>query len=500
MELVIIVEFNDIIEKNKLLKNIFSNTDKKFLEIKISGITNDSRQVKNNFIFVAVKGVKDDGNNYVEKAKLNGASIIISNKIKGEGIIKIDFNNILTIYSLLCSAYYPKKPSNLIGVTGTNGKTSVVEFCRQIWNLAGWKSASMGTLGINSDELKLNNLEFHNLTTFEPSVLHKNLSILNENNISHVSLEASSHGIHQKRLIGINFSGGVFTNLTHDHLDYHKTFKNYFETKKSFFIEYLLPGSVVSINLDDKYGKKIYDEIIDRPYIFVNYGKNKLSDLRILELSQFENFWQIKIEHKNEIIITNVGMLGEFQVYNALASAAICIGLNMDAKFVLKSLSYLKSAPGRMQILEGHPKNAIVVIDYAHTPDALEVTLRALRNHAKGKIYTLFGCGGDRDKKKRKLMGIVSDKYSDFTIITDDNPRNESPRKIRKAIKDGCPNAIEISGRDQAIKKSISLLNDKDILLIAGKGHENYQTIGMETLPFDDFSTAKTAINNLKNE
>ena len=494
------MEFKDLINKNIKLKKIFREVEPKLKSSVIEGITNNSKNIKKNYLFVAIKGNIKNGNDYIDIARKNGSCIIISTEKKGNDTVTLQNVDIKEIYSLLCSAFYERKPSNIVGVTGTNGKTSVVEFCRQIWDLTGWKSASLGTLGtIISGEKKINS-DAKNLTTLDASKLNYELNELSKNNVTHLALEASSHGLIQKRLEGISLCGAIFTNLSHDHLDYHNTFENYFKAKKMLFLEHLRPGSVVAINLDDKYGLKLYDEIKEKPFIFVNYGKHKLANLRIIETNVLEKSWQLKIKFIDEIIDINIGMLGEFQIYNALASASICIGLNMDHNFVLKSLSYLKSVSGRMQIITGHPRDALIVIDYAHTPDALEKAINALKLHSKGNIYTLFGCGGERDSKKREIMGRVSHSNSNFTIITDDNPRNESPEEIRKSILKGCPNGIEISGRDNAIKKAISLLKKNDTLLIAGKGHETTQTIGKESLPFDDFSVAKLAIKNLKNE
>ena len=494
------MEFKDLINRNIKLKKIFREVEPKLKSSVIEGITNNSKNIKKNYLFVAIKGNIKNGNDYIDIARKNGSCIIISTEKKGNDTVTLQNVDIKKIYSLLCSAFYERKPSNIVGVTGTNGKTSVVEFCRQIWDLTGWKSASLGTLGtIISGEKKINS-DAENLTTLDASKLNYELNELSKNNVTHLALEASSHGLIQKRLEGISLCGAIFTNLSHDHLDYHNTFENYFKAKKMLFLEHLRPGSVVSINLDDKYGLKLYDEIKEKPFIFVNYGKHKLANLRIIETNVLEKSWQLKIKFIDEIIDINIGMLGEFQIYNALASASICIGLNMDHNFVLKSLSYLKSVSGRMQIINGHPRDALIVIDYAHTPDALEKAINALKLHSKGNIYTLFGCGGERDTKKREIMGRVSHSNSNFTIITDDNPRNESPEEIRKSILKGCPNGIEISGRDNAIKKAISLLKKNDTLLIAGKGHETTQTIGKESLPFDDFSVAKLAIKNLKNE
>jgi len=330
--------------------------------------------------------------------------------------------------------------------------------------------------------------------------LYQELANLYKKNVSHLALEASSHGLDQKRLVGISFCGAVFTNLSHDHLDYHKNLEEYFKSKKKLFTEYLKPGSIVSINLDDINGLKIFNEIKNKPYVFVNFGTHKNSELRLIESKHHDKSWYLKIKFKNHLIETTLGMLGEFQVSNALASAAICIGLNMDPNFVIKSLAYLKSVSGRMQIVDGHPKNALIIIDYAHTPDALEKAIKSLKIHKKGKLYTLFGCGGNRDTSKRKKMGQVSFENSDFTIITDDNPRKENSKNIRNDILAGCPNGIVIAGRDLAIRKTIKLLNKDDILLISGKGHETTQTIGTESLPFDDFSVARTEIERLSDE
>ena len=493
------MEFKDLINKNFELKKTFNKINLNLFNREISGITCNSKKVKKNFLFLAIKGNLDNGNNYIDEAKKNGSSLILSSEIKGIDIITLPNVNLSIIYSLLCSAFYGSQPANIIGVTGTNGKTSVVEFCRQIWDLAGWKSASMGTLGTKISRETSYHSETENLTTYDPSLLYKELLHLDRIDVSHLSMEASSHGLKQKRLIGINFCGGVFTNLSHDHIDYHKSFKEYFEAKKSLFTDHLKPGAIVVINLDDEFGYRLFREIKKMPFSFINYGKHKLANLKIIQANQLNKFWQLKIKYNENIIETNLGMLGEFQVYNALAAAAICIGLNMDQNFVLKSLAYIKNAPGRMQILDGHPKDALVVIDYAHTPDALEKTIKSLKLHLKGNLYTLFGCGGERDYAKREIMGKISELNSNFTIITDDNPRKESAQKIRKDIIKGSPNAIEVSGRDNAIKKAISLLKKNDILLIAGKGHETTQTIGTESLPFDDFSVAKLAIENLKN-
>jgi UDP-N-acetylmuramoyl-L-alanyl-D-glutamate--2,6-diaminopimelate ligase len=492
--------FKDLISRNPSLKLKLNNFENKLL-LKISGVTSDSKEVKLGFIFVAIKGLQYDGSNFIAEARKNGSALIISDKLIHEDIITINKGCSRHIYALLSAAYYKNQPQQIIGVTGTNGKTSVVEFCRQIWDQAGWKAVSIGTLGTRMPENQtLNESERskNNLTTFDPSILHKQLNDISKN-ISHVAIEASSHGIDQCRLDGVNFSGAVFTNLSHDHMDYHKTKENYFSTKKRLFTEILKKNSAVAINIDDPYGILLYDEIIKLPLFILTFGKNKKADIMIKSITQNNNSIHLEINYNNIIYSSPIGMIGDFQAYNVIASATICIALGMDPNFVFKSLSDLLPAPGRMQIVSGHPKDASIIIDYAHTPEALSSTLSSLRQNTKGRIITLFGCGGDRDKLKRKIMGNIAQQQSNQVIVTDDNPRNEHPSDIRKEILLGCPNAIEIPDRNNAIKYAVSELKKNDLLLIAGKGHESLQVVGNQSLPFNDYNVAKETINNLIN-
>ncbi len=489
----------ELINRNKNLEKYFRNINKNFYNFEVEGISNNSKKIRNNFLFIAQKGIQKNGNDFINDARKNGSKIIISCEKKDDDIINIGDQDISLLYTLLCSSFYNKSPENIIGITGTNGKTSIADFCRQIWNFAGWNAASMGTLGIKclSDDnyKKINN----NLTTPDPVELHEELSILDKKEVTHLALEASSHGIIQNRIAGVNFTGAIFINLSHDHLDFHTSIENYYNAKKLLFTSLLKEGSIVSINLDDKYGEKLFNSIKNRNFRFINFGKHEKADLQIKKITNIKKIWQIELKFKNKLITTNIGLLGKFQIYNVLAAASICLGLNMDEEFIFRSLSYLKTVPGRMQVVNGHPQNALIVIDYAHTPDALENAILSIKkNNIGGKIYTLFGCGGERDVKKRELMGKISYKNSDVTIVTDDNPRTENPHFIRKQIIKGCPNAIEIEGRDLAIKKGISLLHENDVLIIAGKGHEKTQTIGTETLPFDDISIVNNVLMNLQ--
>ena len=492
------MQFWELINRSNFLKDKFKNIEDHFKEIEINGISNNSKNIKKKFIFFAFTGNKTNGNLYINEARKNGATIIISQEKKSKDVIKLTNKDYFKIYSHLCSSFYNKKPKNIIAVTGTNGKTSVTDFCRQIWSFYGLKSASIGTLGIRDTSEQNYHKIRNNLTTLDSSELNKQLSKLYDKQISYVALEASSHGINQNRLDGINFNGAVFTNLSHDHLDYHKNMENYFSAKMKLFTEHLKDGTCVSINLDDQYGMELYNKIKTKNFKFVNFGFNEKCELKLIQIKKIEKIWQLEILYKNKLYKTDIGLVGHFQIYNALAAASICLGLGLKQDSIFKSLSYLQTVPGRMQIVNHPLCKATIIVDYAHTPNALENAILAVKKmNVSGKIYTLFGCGGERDHEKRSKMGEVAFKNSDFTIITDDNPRTEDPSLIRKSIINNNPIAIEIPGRDVAIKKAISFLKDDDVLIIAGKGHEQTQTIGIETLPFDDVSVVKNTLDRL---
>ncbi len=491
----------DLISKNKILFDLLKNVPDKILNHNVNGISGNSKNIKDNYIFVAIKGIQFDGSDFVNEARENGAFLVITDKSKDKSVVSTNKISTRLVYTILLASFYNKQPKEIIGVTGTNGKTSTVEFCRQLWVQAGWKAASMGTLGTRIE----NNLNKgflkspkHNLTTFDPDELYKELYSLEHQEISHLALEASSHGLDQFRLDSVKFTGAIFTNLSHDHLDYHKNIENYFHCKKRLFTEILQNNSSVAINIDDDFGKRLYNEIKNKRHIIVTFGKSLDADVKIISIKQNYQNIDLVLEYKNKIYDSTIGMIGEFQSYNVVSAASICIALGIDANLIFKSMSYLKPARGRMEMISSTHNNSMIIIDYAHTPEALRYVLNSIRKIAKEKIITLFGCGGDRDKEKRKSMGELAKKFSDIVIVTDDNPRSESPSNIRKDILEGCPNAKEIPDRNKAINYAISKLQKNDFLLIAGKGHETSQTIGMETLPFDDYTVAKETIKNIE--
>ena len=491
----------ELIFKNKTLIKELGHLESEILNLSTSGISSNSKNIKEGYIFFAIKGVKFDGFKFIQEAKDNGATLILGEKNNNKNITSINEGTSRQIYALLIASFYQNQPQQIVGVTGTNGKTSVVEFCRQIWSNAGWKAASMGTLGIkypNNSMIRAKYQSNSNLTTFEPSDLYKELNAITSHKISHLAIEASSHGIDQCRLDGVNFSGAVFTNLSHDHLDYHQTLDTYFSVKRRLFTKILKNNSAVAINIDDQHGKLLYNELKELNLLVLTFGENSKADIQIKSITQNSTSMDLEVVFNNTTFLSTIGMIGKFQVHNVIAAATICIALGMDANFIFKSLNYLQPAPGRMQIVSENSSESLVIIDYAHSPDALLSVLKSLRKNVKGKIFTLFGCGGNRDKEKRKIMGKIASEHSDEVIITDDNPRDELSSNIRKEILIGCPDAIEIANRNNAIKYAVSSLKKNDLLLIAGKGHESFQTIGTESLPFDDFTVAKEAIKNFK--
>ncbi len=487
----------DLISRKKNLLNLLKNIPEKFLNHNVSGISANSKDIKNDYIFVAIKGQKFDGSDFVLEAKKNGAFLVISSQSNNENVISTNNMSTRLVYTELLSSFYENQPKEIIGVTGTNGKTSTVEFCRQLWVQAGWKAASMGTLGTKI-ETSFNKIFLksskNNLTTFDPAELYKELHALKTEEISHLALEASSHGLDQHRLDGVKFTGAVFTNLSHDHLDYHKNVESYFNCKKRLFTEILQNNSAVAINIDNKFGKRLFNKLKNNKHVILTFGQSLEADIKINSIKQNNQTIDLVLEYKNQIYNSTIGMIGKFQAYNVVAAATICIGLGIDPNSIFKSISYLKPARGRMEMISATHNNSLIVIDYAHTPEALSYVLNSIKEISKGKIITLFGCGGDRDKEKRKTMGEIANKFSDLIIITDDNPRSESPSDIRKDILEGCPKAEEVSDRNKAINYAISKLQKNDFLLIAGKGHETSQTIGMETLPFDDYTVAKESL------
>lgn len=448
----------------------------------IKGLSADSREIGHNYLFAALPGVRFDGRDFMDQAVLNGASHILAPKGTQfpVGVIGIESANPRRDFALLAADFYGQQPDNIAAVTGTNGKTSVADFCRQIFEMAGHKAASLGTLGLVSRHVSGKNV----MTTPDPVRLHALLADLRAAGVNDLAMEASSHGLDQYRLHGVKIKVAAFTNLTQDHLDYHKDMEPYFAAKNRLFDEILSENGVAVVNGDDPYGDRIV-----HPHM-IRYGQGENCDMHLLSQAPTMDGQDVQIAYKDEIYNLHLPLIGLFQAYNAMCAAACCIALGYDCRDVFNFLPQLQGVRGRME-LAAKVNDRAAYIDYAHTPDALDKVLTALRPHVAGRLVVVFGAGGDRDKAKRPMMGRIAAALADYVIVTDDNPRTENPAKIRDDILSACSKAENIGDRRAAIARGVAILNAGDVLLVAGKGHEQGQTIGETTLEFDDLTVTR---------
>ena len=459
-----------------LLKDYLPNINKKFKNLNFSGLAFNSKEVKKNYIFIAIKGDKFDGNNYINDAIKNGAKIIISSKFKDQiknNVIYLKQNNPRQILSYLSSKIFNKLPENLIAVTGTNGKTSIANFYYQILKQNKKKVAYFGTLGISGES----NIENTSNTTFDPIKIGKNLINLEKKKINNVILEASSHGLKQHRLDGLKFDVGIFTNLSRDHLDYHKTLKDYLNAKLILFKKLMKKDSVAIFDEDTKYSKILKNICNKNKIKKLTIGKSN-SDLLIKNHSIIDNKQELSFLFNKKNYHLKTKLIGKIQIKNLLMSILAASNSNIKLNKILKSVENIKAVPGRLEKVGNLKNNSIAILDYAHTPDALETCILNIKEHFKHrKINLVFGCGGDRDKSKRSIMGRIANNLCDKIYLTDDNPRTESPKKIRNNIKAKILKSklVEIPSRKKAIEKAIKDLRSDEILIVAGKGHENYQ-------------------------
>lgn len=471
-----------------------------FEKLVVSDICDDSRKATEGCMFVALNGLTDDGNKYINNAINAGAKYIILNdkNIKSETIVKDENNDALFIYvddprfalAKISSVFFKNNLENIIAVTGTNGKSSTVDIVRQIWIHDERSAASIGTLGVISNDktAKLSG----NLTSPGSIELHKILSNLSRDGISDIAIEASSHGIDQHRLDCIPFKICAFTNLTQDHLDYHKTMENYWSAKEKLFSGVASRKTIFVINSDSEYFNKIIEIAKKRHIEYISYGYQS-DDIKILSVEAKGNKQEVKISFFGSEFSFLLPLYGTFQIYNSICAAGICYCTGVEINSIINALEKLNSISGRLEHVANF-KSAKIYIDYAHTPDALKNAILSLKEYKPKKIITVFGSGGDRDQQKRRLMGEIAAQFSDVVIVTDDNPRNENPSVIRKMILDGCfsvrninnGSVLEVGDRKKAIEYAIDSLSEEDILLIAGKGHENYQQQGEKLIHFSD--------------
>ena len=475
--------------------------------ISVTGLAVNSMRVRSGDIFFAIAGTQYDGRDFIKNAIKAGAVAVVTGstplarslitRANRAKIPILQCDNPRHIMAQMAARVWPSQPGMVAAVTGTNGKTSTTEFLRQLWRRATWQAVAVGTLGVTgTDVIKADGaiLSLPPLTTPDSISLHCAISPLANAGVTHLALEASSHGLSQYRLDGMNIHLAAFTNLSRDHLDHHADMDSYFAAKIRLFTELLSEGGCAAINLDDPHSAAIIRALRDRAIVVKTFGYAKDADFRIKSITPAGDGLNMQVTHNGHSWDIPLALSGTFQAINALTAAVMGYLGGLPLHDSLGALPYLKAAPGRMQTVYGHPKGARVVVDYAHTPDALAAALGALRPEATGKLYVLFGCGGDRDPGKRDMMGQVACQIADHVIVTDDNPRTEDPAAIRSSILNACDRAVEIVPRDKAITAALAQLDVGDVLLIAGKGHETCQLIGNETLPFDDVALANNQL------
>lgn len=458
----------------------------------VQGISLDSRKVESGYIFIAVPGTHANGLEFIPDAVAKGATVIVCDSLEAEQVASqypklcvLGVAHLRRFTAVLAQAFYERAPETIVAVTGTNGKTSVADFTRQLWEGLGHVSASMGTLGVISKNLR----QPKNLTTPDPISLFANLRELADHKITHVAMEASSHGLSQHRLDGVPLQAAGFTNLSHDHLDYHGSMEAYLHAKLRLFNEVLPTEGTAVINADIPQYKEVCAAAGKRDII--SYGKDA-KEIVLEHLEPLPHGQRLNLKVFGHPYDVTLNLIGAFQVYNILCALGLVLACDKDKRDALMSIiPNLKGVSGRVELVGTKSNGAAVYIDYAHASDGLATLLQSLRPHTQHKVAIVFGAGGGRDASTRSLMGQVVQQHADYAIVTDDNPRFEDPAEIRKQLLDACPRALEIPDREEAIKKAIDDLGPGDILVIAGKGPENGQIVKDVTYPFEDKAVAQ---------
>ncbi|WP_439478521.1 UDP-N-acetylmuramoyl-L-alanyl-D-glutamate--2,6-diaminopimelate ligase [Brevundimonas sp.] len=461
----------------------------------ITGVTADSRKVAPGSLFVALPGSAADGRAFIPQALSQGAAAVLAPVDTDARLapVLITSGDVRRAYAIAARGFYGSQPATCVAVTGTNGKTSVAAFCRQIWAALGLHAASMGTLGVLAQTGNVNReLTGPGLTSPDAADAARMLADLAASGVTHLALEASSHGIDQRRLDGVTLQAAAFTNLSQDHLDYHGDMAAYRDAKLRLF-ETLLPrGRTAVLNADsDAYSSFAAASIMSGLGVMGVGERGR--DLSLIGRRAVPGGQRLTIDVRGALHEVLLPLAGAFQASNALVAAGLCIAAGETPERVLAGLEKITGAQGRLQRISGSGRGEVYV-DYAHTPDGLETVLKALRPHATGRLIVVFGAGGDRDTAKRPMMGEIAGRLADVAIVTDDNPRSEDPAAIRKAVRAACPAAREIGDRRAAIREAIEMMSDGDVVVIAGKGHEQGQIVGGVTHPFDDATEAAEAL------
>jgi UDP-N-acetylmuramoyl-L-alanyl-D-glutamate--2,6-diaminopimelate ligase len=475
-----------------------------FENLAIAGLSADSRSVAPGFLFAALQGARNSGVAFIAEAARRGAVAVLApvgTKLDPDlaHVRLIEDPAPRLRFAQMAAAFYGAQPDHVVAVTGTSGKSSTVSFARQLWKKLGLSAASIGTLGVESDSLN----RYGGLTTADPVALHADLATLAGAGVTRVAMEASSHGLDQFRLDGVRLRAAGFTSFGRDHLDYHATPEAYLAAKTRLFTEVLPPGGVAVLNADIPEYDRLKAAALAAGRRLFSYGR-KGADLRVIAQTVTERGRTVLLEATGRRWEFELPLSGEFQLFNALCALGLVAASEFpdvsacgaDPRFglLIGAMARLQGVTGRLERVAVTPKGAAVYVDYAHKPDALVAVLEALRPHAKGRLFVVFGCGGDRDAGKRPLMGTIAASLADIVVVTDDNPRTEEPASIRAAILAGAPTATEIGDRAEAIAAAVRALRAGDILVIAGKGHEQGQIIGDTVRPFDDAAVARAAV------
>ena len=462
--------------------------------IEVSGLAVDSRAVKPGDLFFALAGAKTDGARFIDAAIAAGA-VALAGDHPPSGGCRVPFVTTLNArraLALAAAKFFSRQPSTIAAVTGTSGKTSVAAFTRQIWQHLGFEAASIGTIGLVSPKRTV----YGSLTTPDPIALHRELDEIAREGVTHLAFEASSHGLDQYRLDGVQVNAGAFTNLTRDHMDYHPDVAHYLAAKLRLFRDLVVADGAAVISADHDHSSEVIEVARQRKLLTITVGHNGdgAGEGIAVAATAIDGFTQrLELIHRGRRYSVHLPLVGEFQIENALVAAGLAIGTGSDPEKVFAALEQLEGAKGRLERV-GEVNGAPIFVDYAHKPDALAKALQALRPYAPGKLIVVFGAGGDRDAGKRPLMGAIAAENADEVIITDDNPRSENPAAIRAAILATAKDAREISDRAEAVGKAVAGLKKGDVLLIAGKGHETGQIIGDRVLPFSDHDAVAAAL------
>jgi UDP-N-acetylmuramoyl-L-alanyl-D-glutamate--2,6-diaminopimelate ligase len=469
------------------------------LDVEIAGMTADSRKVAPGYLFAALPGAQADGRDYVPAALKAGASALLLPE--GSRIAVPDDVAVLTALNprralaFMAARFAGAQPKIVAAVTGTSGKTSTTVFARQLWTLLGHRAGSLGTIGVVAPGYERS----ESLTTPDPIELHAMLAELARHDVDHLAIEASSHGLDQYRLDGVQLAAAAFTNLSRDHLDYHPTMEAYLGAKLRLFAELLPTGAAAVVNADSDASAEIAAAARRRGHRLIRFGR-KGEEIRLVRQVPGAAGQVLELEvfgKRYDVIFPVVGL---FQAENLLAALGLVIGAGADPAKTVGMVCRLTGVHGRIEHVATTPSGGTVYVDYAHKPAGLDAVLTALRPHAEGKLVVLFGCGGDRDPGKRPQMGEIAMRLADHVIVTDDNPRTEDAAAIRAAVLKGAPGALEIGDRAVAIRSAMRMLKSGDLLVIAGKGHETYQIVGHTKHPFDDSAVAKQVASELAAE